>query len=90
MNEFRQPTPLPFTLSVDTLTLGEAAGGAATRAILEAVQPGLSGFADIDYLSQMSLRQTANWGVASEEQLDAIDAALAELPTSEWPVPPVA
>ncbi|HMD46901.1 MAG TPA: hypothetical protein VKG43_12115 [Acidimicrobiales bacterium] len=89
MTAFEAPTPLPFDLSVDTVTLGEAAAAPATRAILEAVVPGLAGMAEIDYVSRMSLRQTANWGLVGEAELDRIDADLAELPRTQWPVAPV-
>jgi hypothetical protein len=88
-NNFTQPTPLPFDLTVDMITLGEAARAPSTRAILERIVPGYVGFADVDYVSRMSLRQTANWGVISQEDLERIDAELAELPESEWPVEPV-
>jgi hypothetical protein len=89
VRDFDQPTPLPFDLTVDMVTLGEAANSEKTRAILERVAPGYVAFADVDYLSGMSLRQTAYWGVISYEDIELIDAELAKLAPSEWPVEPV-
>jgi hypothetical protein len=89
VSDFEQPRPLPFDLTVDMVTLGEAASSGKTRAILERVAPGYVAFADVDYLSRMSLRQTAYWGVVSHEDIELIDAELAKLAPSEWPVEPV-
>ena len=89
VSDFEQPRPLPFDVAVDMVTLAEAANSEKTRAILERVAPGYAAFADVDYLSRMSLRQTANWGIISHGDIELIDAELAKLAPSEWPGEPV-
>jgi hypothetical protein len=87
---YHPPTPAPFELSVETLSVEELLSAPATRAILQEHAPAVLQLAAIPQFktvqSTLTLREA---GVLLPLDMSvvvpAVDAALRALPNSEWP-----
>jgi hypothetical protein len=85
---YHPPKPLPFVLSADTATLAELLSKPATRAVLQQVDPELVNDAFARYLGYYTVPQMRNFlpKAVTPANIAKINAALAKLPRSEWPV----
>jgi hypothetical protein len=87
---FHQPTPAPFEFGVETLSIGEFLETPALQKILIDYAPWAIHMASSDHFqpfhSTFALRDMAFFiPMDLSKSLAAVDAALKQLPKSEWP-----
>lgn len=87
---FHQPTPAAFEFGVDTLSIGELLDVPALHKIVADHAPWAIHMSSSEHFkpfrSTFALRDMAFFiGVDLSKSLAAVDAALKQLPQSEWP-----